>query len=267
MKRVFVKNSKKPLAQIFREGNSRSRFVNELRDHEEKVFNSSFDTVQSSLSKKPATLRQTQICVRRSLKRPYDSSFITADKLETKTELFLMPMPNKTKANNDERLKLNSTTIGQQMVEEKPFIKNNEELGANTTDDPMDTPQRNMRVFVGNVDFVIKSCNLKPDINALWDVYGKLVKVTKGKHRFEQSLLIRNLDGSGPILQCAYFDFDNIVQRMTLGSKIRVVGKLCGLNCLRTFRIDQCIRDIHQSNFIRIQNVNSFVLLQNKNTN
>ncbi|XP_061391416.1 uncharacterized protein LOC133326828 [Musca vetustissima] len=263
---MAIKYTKKPLAQIFRDGNSRSRFVNELKDHEEKVFNCSFDTAQSSLSKK-VNLKQTQICVRRSLKRPHDS-FTTADKLETKTELFLMPMPTKIKANNYATAKLNATVCGQ--MDEKSLIKNEHgETGSDVKplDDPMDVPQRTMRVFVGNVDFVIKYCKLNPNINALWDVYGKLIKITKGKHRFEQSLLIRNMDGSGPILQCAYFDFNNFVDNLTLGSNIRVVGKLCGLNCLRTFRIDPCNRTINQSNFIRLQNVNSFVLLQNKNSN
>ncbi|XP_058979718.1 uncharacterized protein LOC131802940 [Musca domestica] len=259
---MFLSNNKKPLAQIFRDGNSRSRFFHELKDHGDKVLNSSFDTAQGTLSKK-VNLKQTQICVRRSLKRPYDS-FTTADKLETKTELFLMPMPKvKADSEGDDKIKLNSTICGQQM-DEKITKKNAAEMISN--DDPMETPQRNMRVFVGNVDFVIKFCKLNPNINALWDVYGKLIKITKGKHRFEQNLLIRNLDGSGPILQCSYFDFDNIVDNMTLGSNIRVVGKLCGASCLRTFRLDQCIRPIHQSNFIRIQNVNSFVLLQNKHS-
>lgn len=46
---------------------------------------------------------------------------------------------------------------------------------------------------------------------------GKIVKISKGKHRYEHYLLVRNIDGSGPILQCSYFDFNNKLESMAIG--------------------------------------------------
>lgn len=41
--------------------------------------------------------------------------------------------------------------------------------------------------------------------------------MTKGKHRYEHFILIRNIDGGGPILQCSYFDFDHNLENLTVG--------------------------------------------------
>lgn len=156
--------AKKTLAQAFREGNSKNRFVNELKANEDKIFNSSFDSAYSCLSKR-RHLKQTQICVRRSLKRPSSDSFTTVDKLETKTELFLMPMPKKT---NDPKIKLNATSTAEG-GKPYPHSETNDDFKTNNV---MNNVQRNMRAFVGNVDFVVNTLKLYPTINALWDVYG-----------------------------------------------------------------------------------------------
>ncbi|XP_013118239.1 uncharacterized protein LOC106095551 [Stomoxys calcitrans] len=235
---MFLSGTKKPLAQVFREGNSRNRLLSELKSNNE-----------DALGKKQPILKQTQICVRRSLKRPYDS-FTPADKLETKTELFIMPPIPKIKA-SDRNTKLYDASSKDNRTEKKPY-------------DPMDNVQRNLRVFVGTVGFMIKTSKLYPTINALWDVYGKVVKIVKGKHRFEKVLLVRNSDGSGPVLQCSYFDFDSTLDNIASDSKVRLVGKASGFNCLRTFKVEVIHGSIVPSSLTRLQNVNSFVLQQQK---
>lgn len=55
-------------------------------------------------------------------------------------------------------------------------------------------------------------------------ILGKLIKMTKGKHRYEHFILVRNIDGGGPILQCSYFDFDHNLENLT-------VGKYSKINC------------------------------------
>ncbi|XP_075169073.1 uncharacterized protein LOC142241213 [Haematobia irritans] len=233
---MFFSGTKKPLAQVFRDGNSRNRFLCELK--------SSGDT----LNKKP-TLKQTQICVRRSLKRP-NESFTPADKLDTKTELFIMPPIPKITVGND--IKIN----------EKLGIEN---VPENKASDPMSDEKRNLKVFVGNVEFVIKITKMHPKLNALWDVYGRLIKIGNGKNRFEKIILLRNLDGNGPVLQCSYYDFENTLDKFNYGSHLRLVGKSNGQNGFRTFKVDLIDQSITSSSIMRLQNVNSFVLLQKQN--
>ncbi|KNC25230.1 hypothetical protein FF38_04251 [Lucilia cuprina] len=266
----------KPLAQVLREKNSRNRFVSELTKNEEQLFNRSLDSAQTALLEKKPNLKQTKLYIRRSLKRPVDShndSFTTCQQMETKTELFIMPSP-KMKA-LESKVKLNKTICGNvAVVGEKPSgslrdlkESNKQNITETTTStDLMSRPGRNMLALVGKVDFVLKINKLYPKINVLWDVYGKLLKISKGKNRYEHILLMRNSEGDGPILQCIYYDFDRSLESYKSDYLVHVVGHITGCNRLRIFKIQQMEKPLPTASLMRIQNVNSFVLLQNQTT-
>ncbi|EDW00731.1 GH21044 [Drosophila grimshawi] len=56
---------------------------------------------------------------------------------------------------------------------------------------------------------------MQPQLNALWNVYGKLLRIIAGK-RGEQTLLLRN-EEKGPILQAIYYDFENDLKSLANG--------------------------------------------------
>lgn len=135
------------------------------------------DSAQTALLEKKPNFTQTKLCVRRSLKRPYDqhnNTFTTNEQMETKTELFIMPMPKMKVL--ESKVKLNNTICGaRDNQEELPTSsyraqkENREKLAK----DPMAQNGRNMLVLVGKVDYVLKTSKMYPKINILWDVYGK----------------------------------------------------------------------------------------------
>ncbi|XP_065368721.1 uncharacterized protein LOC135961152 [Calliphora vicina] len=270
---IFLAKQTKPLAQVLREKNSRNRFVSELTKNEDQIFNRSLDSAQTDLLEKKPNLKQTKLYIRRSLKRPHDplnDTFTTCQQMETKTELFIMPSPKMKVL--ESKVMLNKTICGNAGSLEKPscsstknYKENNEHVVESTsTTDIMAKAGRNMLALVGKVDFVLKISKMYPTINVLWDVYGKLLKISKGKNRYEHILLMRNSEGDGPILQCVYYDFDNSLETYNSDSNVRVVGHINGCNRLRVFKIQLLQKPFQLSSLMRIQNVNSFVLLQNQ---
>ncbi|KAM7343286.1 uncharacterized protein ACRADG_010377 isoform 3-T3 [Cochliomyia hominivorax] len=209
----------KPLAQVLREKNFRDRFVSELTKNEDQLINRSLDSVQTALLEKKPTLKQTKLYIRRSLKRPHaqlNDSFNNSEQMETKTELFIMPSPKMKVLQR--KAKLNNTICVDRL--EKPSYSNTKTF-KETSEDIRKSPLsnnvmtlngRNMQVLVGKVDFALKIMKMHPNINVLWDVYGKLQKISKGKNRYEQIILMRNIDGDGPVLPCVYYDFQNTLE-------------------------------------------------------
>lgn len=146
------------------------------------------DSAQTALLNKKPNFTQTKLCVRRSLKRPYDQqndSFTTNEQMETKTELFIMPMPKMKVL--ESKVKLNNTVCGgeENIEQQQPSCSttkrqkvwanqgnNYETSEEKISNDPLDLVGRNMQVLVGKVDFVLKTSKMYPKINVLWDVYG-----------------------------------------------------------------------------------------------
>ncbi|TMW41823.1 hypothetical protein DOY81_013093 [Sarcophaga bullata] len=175
------------------------------------------------------------------------------------------------------KVKLHNNTIGTTTANlerpscstkvKKEFENDKESTKDTAVQNVMDKPGRKMLALVGKVDFVLKITKMYPNIDALWNVYGKLIKLSNGKNRYEHILLMRNSEGDGPILQCIYYDFDNTLAEYSNDKNIRVVGRMTGCNRLRIFKL-QALDELPQhTSFMRIQNVNTFVLLQNQNAN
>ncbi|XP_037884661.1 uncharacterized protein LOC119634512 [Glossina fuscipes] len=239
----------KPLAQVLREKNSNGRFGIDNKSLGEKLLHQSLYSAQNAVKKKAPVLRQTKLGIRKSVKRSsqHEDGFIAAEQFETKSELFIMPLPK------------------------AKYIRSNSNLNATVCDDnkiakitnPMNQPGRKMVALTSGVDFLIKTCKLYKNLDALWNVYGKLIRYTKGKIRFEYILLMRNIDGKGPVLQCVYFDFNNSLKDFSNGCLMRAVGNFNDTNRLRAYKIRLVKPSSVDAAYLhRIQNVNSFVLLQ-----
>uniref|UniRef100_A0A1B0AJX7 Uncharacterized protein n=1 Tax=Glossina pallidipes TaxID=7398 RepID=A0A1B0AJX7_GLOPL len=173
----------KPLAQVLREKNSKGRFGTDVKPSAEKLLNQSLCSVQNAVKKKAPILKQTKLCIRRSLKRSsqHEDGFIASEQLETKSELFIMPLPkaNKYVRNNSNS---NATVCG---GEEQPSTsraythksslkeeKQDENKKATVTN-PLNQPGRKMVALTSGVEFLLKTCNLYKNLDALWNVYGK----------------------------------------------------------------------------------------------
>uniref|UniRef100_A0A1A9UWY6 Uncharacterized protein n=1 Tax=Glossina austeni TaxID=7395 RepID=A0A1A9UWY6_GLOAU len=262
----------KPLAQVLREKNSKGRFGSDIKPSGEKFFNQSLCSAQNAVKKKVPVLKQTKLCIRRSLKRSSqnEDGFIAAEQLETKSELFIMPLPKAKYMRNNGNL--NATVCGgeEQPSTSRAFTnksslkeENQNENKMATVTNPLNQPGRKMLALTSGVEFLMKTCKLYKNLDALWNVYGKLIKYTKGKIRFEYILLMRNIDGKGPVLQCVYFDFNDILKDFSNGCLVRAVGNFNDTNRLRAFKLRLVNpASVNAAYLHRIQNVNSFVLLQ-----
>ena len=146
-------------------------------------MNRSLDSAQTALVDKKPTFKQTKLYIRRSLKRTNDQfndTFGAPEQFETKTELFIMPSP-KMKA-LEGKVKLNNTIGSTTANLERPscstkvkkeFGNDKESTKDTAVQNVMDKTGRKLLALVGKVDFVLKITKMYPNIEVLWNVYGK----------------------------------------------------------------------------------------------
>ncbi|KAI8040188.1 uncharacterized protein LOC128254233 [Drosophila gunungcola] len=222
--------------------NSQAKFKNQLANNASQL-NLSFPTAAQLVRKNNSQLRQTKLSVcQKDNKLKYDGFVEEMPKMRPKQEFVYVPAPKTLQKSSCE---LNA--------------KKEEPKGLPSC--PMSKPGRNLISLVGRVDFCLKTHKTYPDINAIWNVYGKLLRIIEGK-RGEHTLLVRN-ENSGPILQGIYHDFESDLKSWNPGCFVHLVGQFIGDNRLQTFKIAQ-VSDIDwQKQFMRIENVTTYILMQN----
>ncbi|XP_012160704.1 uncharacterized protein LOC101453041 isoform X3 [Ceratitis capitata] len=219
--------------------NSRQQFV--------ATLNGSFDTAERVFNK-----NYTSSKVLKQTKLNYDT-LIKRTKIENENNNTVAPIDNTNRTNN-----VTAKDSQDYFTDDRGTIY--------TAKDPTNNPLllkkgRNKITLIGQVDFCLKMYKLHPTLDALWDIYGQLRKVTKGKQRGENILLLRNHNG-GPVLQSIYYDF--ALNAFETGSYVRAVGRFIGGNRLHTFKLQKLCEEDYKKwiqHFTRMQNVSSFVLL------
>ncbi|XP_068147602.1 uncharacterized protein [Drosophila tropicalis] len=217
-------------------------------EHSSSISNRSFQSA-SSLSTKSnqaggSQLRQTKLYINQKDKKLKYDGFVEeiVPKVKAKYDFTYVPPPKS----------LNKTFGGVVATG----------TGAALPDDPLaQKPGRNLISLVGRVDYSMKTHKMHPDLNIIWSIYGKLLRIIVGK-RFEHTLLVRN-DEPGPILQAIYYDFDEDLRHLKNGCFVHLVGRFKTENRLQTFRVNQVSPEEWHNNFMRIENVTSFILMQN----
>ncbi|XP_016958818.1 uncharacterized protein LOC108030439 [Drosophila biarmipes] len=223
-------------------GNSHAKFKDQLANNTSQQ-SLSFPTAAQLLRKNNSQLRQTKLIIsRKDNKLRYDGFVEEEAEMRPKKEFVYVPTPR---------------------TQEKPrcevSAKKDGKVGLPSC--PMSQPGRNLISLIGHVDFCLKTHKMYPDINAIWNVYGKLLRIIEGK-RGEYTLLLRNED-SGPILQGIYYDFEGVLKTWSPGGHVHLVGHFIGENRLQTFSIAQVSdTDWHQQ-CMRIENVTAYILMQN----
>ncbi|KQS62863.1 uncharacterized protein LOC26526369 [Drosophila erecta] len=222
-------------------GNSQAQFKNQLAKNVSQL-NRSFPTAAELLRKSSSQLRQTKLTVcRKDNKLKYDGFVDEAVVIRPKKEFVYVPTPN--------------------ILEKSSCEVPTEKEAPGLPGSPMSKPGRNLISLIGRVDFCLKTHKMYPEINAIWNVYGKLLRIIVGK-RGEHTLLVRNKE-SGPVLQGIYYDFEGVMSSWSPGCFVHLVGQFIGENRLKTFKIAQ-VSDIDwQQQFMRIENVSSYILMQN----
>ncbi|XP_017040532.1 uncharacterized protein LOC108087604, partial [Drosophila ficusphila] len=223
--------------------NSQAKFRNQLSSNASQL-NFSFPTAAQLMRKNSSSqLRQTKLTVcEKDNKLKYDGFVEEVPKIRPKHEFVYVPTP--------QTLDKSIRNVSVKKEEPKGFPSS-----------PMSKPGRNLISLVGRVDFCLKTHKTYPDINALWNVYGQLLRIIVGK-REEHTLLVRN-EGSGPILQGIYYDFEGILKTFSPGCFVHLVGRFIGDNRLQTFAITQVTNINWQQQFMRIENVTTYTLMQN----
>ncbi|KAM8711201.1 hypothetical protein ACLKA7_000351 [Drosophila subpalustris] len=209
-----------------------------------ELCNRSFETASGILRKNGSQLKQTKLSLCQKENKLIFSGFVE-EPMQTKLKQEFVYVPPK-------KLLKKSTPI---LAAQK-----SEPLAALPTSS-MSKPGRNLRSLIGRVDFCIKMHKTQPDLNAIWNVYGKLLRIIVGK-RGENTLLLRN-DDKGPILQSIFYDFDGELNSLNNGCYVHVVGRFTGENRLNTFSVTQVSAADWQQNFTRVENLTSYILMQN----
>ncbi|XP_067627157.1 uncharacterized protein [Eurosta solidaginis] len=255
---MFTSNKPKTLgAPGARANNSRHQFV--------AALNASFDTAESLLTKSNTNgknLKQAKLNYTNLMKRP---------KLEEscKPEFFLLPVPQPKaavhpSAQSTEKLNRTVDVCTREHKREENIVDFYGKSSSPSANSILLKNGRNKMVLMGRIDFCLKMHKVYPTMEALWDVYGQLKKITKGKQRGENILLLRNTDG-GPVLQCAYYEF--AFNGFEAGCCLRAVGRFVAENRLHAFKLKKLNVENYlksMEHFVRIQNVSSFALLQNE---
>ncbi|KAH8291405.1 hypothetical protein KR054_011368, partial [Drosophila jambulina] len=225
--------------------NSQAKFKRELAGNASQ-FNLSFPTAADLVRKNGSQLRQTKLTVcQKDNKLKYER--FVEQKPRPKEEFVYVPTP---------------------IVADKPPKEEKAPTGLPSS--PMSKPGRDLVSLIGRVDFCLKMHKTYPELYVIWNVYGKLLRIIEGK-RGERTLLVRN-EGSGPILQGIYHDFDGILKSWSPGKwqrylfsgcYIHLVGHFVGENRLQTFKIAQ-VSDIDwDQQFMRLENLTTYILMQN----
>ncbi|XP_037716291.1 uncharacterized protein LOC119551166 [Drosophila subpulchrella] len=223
------------------QANSQAKFKGQLANNTSQL-NLSFPTAAQLLRKNNSQLRQTKLSIsRKDNKLRYDG-FVEESQMRPKKEFVYVPTP---------RIQEKSSC--------EVSAKKDEKIGLPSS--PMSKPGRNLISLIGHVDFCLKTHKMYPDINAIWNAYGKLLRIIEGKRR-EHTLLLRNED-SGPILQGIYYDFEGVLKTWIPGGYVHLVGHFIGENRLQTFNIAQVSGKDWQQQCMRIENVTTYILMQN----
>ncbi|KAH8254000.1 hypothetical protein KR032_007916, partial [Drosophila birchii] len=232
--------------------NSQAKFKSQLASNASQL-NLSFPTAADLVRKNSSQLRQTKLTVCQKDNKLKYEGFAEP---RPKEEFVYVPTP---------------------VVAEEPPKK--EKAPAGLPSSAMSKPGRDLISLIGRVDFCLKMHKMYPELNAIWNVYGKLIRIIEGK-RGERTLLVRN-EGSGPILQGIYHDFDGILKSWTPGKCLRyvnssfyfnlkpftgcyihLVGRFIGENRMQTVKIAQ-VSDIDWDQFMRLENLTTYILMQN----
>ncbi|XP_016985801.1 uncharacterized protein LOC108049198 [Drosophila rhopaloa] len=223
--------------------NSHAKFKSQLANNVSQL-NLSFPTAAQLVRKNNSQLRQTKLTVcQKDNKLKYEGFVEEVPRFRAKQEFVYVPTPK--------------------ALEKTSFVVNaKKEEPKGLPGDPMSKPGRNLISLVGRVDFCLKTHKMYPDINAIWNVYGKLLRIIEGK-RGEHTLLVRN-ENSGPILQGIYYDFESVLKSWSPGCFVHLVGRFINENRLQTFKIAQVSDIDRQQEFMRIENVTNYILMQNK---
>ncbi|XP_034655075.1 uncharacterized protein LOC117892759 [Drosophila subobscura] len=231
--------------------NSQAKFKSQLGNNA-SLLNRSFTTAAELSRATGSQLRQTKLTVcPKDKKLKYEGFVEEVPRVRASHEFVYMPPP---------KLQPKPLCVASKSKATAATIKMEHMAMAEPPASPMTKPGRDLLSLVGRVDFCLNSHKLYPDLNAIWNVYGKLVRVIKGK-KSEHTLLVRS---EGPILQGIYYDFDGDMKPLSTGCAVHLVGRFVGGNRLQTFRINEVSDMDWEQQFMRIENVTRYILMQNQ---
>ncbi|XP_062127891.1 uncharacterized protein LOC133840206 [Drosophila sulfurigaster albostrigata] len=213
--------------------NTQQKFRAQLKFNEKSFRNGGFESASGLLRKSGSQLKQTKLSLCQQDNKLIFSGFVEE--------------PSKAKSKLE--------------FGDEPNVKVKAEPATALSTAPMSKPGRNLLSLIGRVDFCIKMQRTQLNLNAIWNVYGNLLRIIEGK-RGERTLLLRN-DDKGPILQSIFYDFAGELESLSNGSYVHVVGRFTGENRLNTFSVTQVSIAEWQLNFSRIENLTSYLLMQN----
>ncbi|XP_017146604.1 uncharacterized protein LOC108158634 [Drosophila miranda] len=228
--------------------NSQAKFKSQLESNS-SLLNRSFPTAAELSRKNGSQLRQTKLTVcPKDKKLKYEGFVEEVPRIRAPHEFIYMPPP---------KLQPKSLCVASKTTTAP--IKMEPMAMAEPPASPMSKRGRDLLSLVGRVDFCLTSHKMYPDLNAIWNVYGKLARIIEGK-RCEHTLLVRC---EGPILQGIYYDFEGDLNTLSIGCTVHLVGRFVGPNRLQTFRFNEVSILDWEQQFMRIENVSRYILMQN----
>lgn len=111
------------------------------------------------------------------------------------------------------------------------------------------------QIYTGSIPQIIHAFKSNPGLNLLYETYGRILSISQGRFQCEKLILLRSVDGTGPVIQGFFYEIDlSLSPACRNGQTIRCMGRF---NSQKRFQIIK-IGPTNQSFIDSINRLNSF---------
>lgn len=141
-----------------------------------------------------------------------------------------------------------------------------------------------MKIVTGTIAKILRTHKDNSDVNALYEVFGmpptiivvnavsfkhllnnffthagaKVLSLRNGNGPIEKLLLVRN--ETGPVMQAVYYEIDYGLPNIAVGSSLRIIGRLIGINRMQILKMSVSTAASHTRLATRLETISSFII-------
>lgn len=138
-----------------------------------------------------------------------------------------------------------------------------------------------MKIVTGTIDRIIRTFKQNPDLDALFEVFGKYaegyplffvshlhflftfyfaganVLSIRNTGSIEKLLIVRN--NTGPVMQAVYYEIDYGLPDIVVGNSLRIIGRMVGINRMQVMKISKLTAS-QTKLATRLETISSFIV-------
>lgn len=94
------------------------------------------------------------------------------------------------------------------------------------------------RIFTGTIDKIIHWAQVKDKANILFEIIANVVNIQQGTHPTQKILIIQD-ERNTPCLKVVYYEIDQPLPRLMIGSIVKCIGKIISRDVIHAFKVSQ----------------------------